>query len=598
MVFDGGDKAKLGIVAAGKSYLDVRQALEDLGIDEARASAIGVRLLKIGMVWPLEPSIIRDFARGLETIIVVEEKRSFIETQLKDILYGEKNRPAVIGKTDEKGAVLFPSHGVLDPVAMAMAIAARVKDRATAACARNLQASLPVARNQAELASRIPYFCAGCPHSSSTRVPEGARAYAGIGCHWLAQFVPDRRTEGFTHMGGEGANWVGEAPFSKRAHVFQNIGDGTYNHSGLMAIRHAVNSGVNITYKILYNDAVAMTGGQRNDGSLTVPAIARQMRAFGVDRIAIVSDEPEKYPAGAGFPPHVTFHHRDDLQTLQGELQTVTGASVLIYDQTCAAEKRRRRKKGTFPDPNRRVFINELVCEGCGDCGVQSNCVAIQPVETPFGRKRQIDQSSCNKDFSCLKGFCPSFVTVEGASLVRGKKPTEWPAADAKRVQDWWFENEYQGAKQIIDGPRAEMLAIQAKKKVLEDTIPATLVMADLPPVSAQLQAGRLRALAVASGQRSRFLPDVPSLTEAGFPNTEFEVWLGLYAPAKTPREIVERVGGELRRYLASPAAREAFERIGHEPDAGGGDVVRARNIAEQKTLGAIARSVNSNQGK
>jgi indolepyruvate ferredoxin oxidoreductase len=427
MVFDGGKRPRIGIAAAGKSYLDVRQALEDLGIDEAQAAKVGVRLLKIGMVWPLEPAIIKTFAKGLETIIVVEEKRSLIEAQLKDILYTDKNRPAVIGKIDEKGAPLFPAFGVLDPVAIAMAIAARVKDRAAAACAEALQASLPVARDQAEIASRIPYFCAGCPHNTSTKVPDGARAYAGIGCHWLAQFVPGRNTEGFTHMGGEGANWIGEAPFSKRPHVFQNIGDGTYNHSGLMAIRHAVNSGVNITYKILFNDAVAMTGGQKNDGGLTVLQIAQQMRAIGIERIAVVSDEPDKYPSSAGFPQFTSFHHRDDLEAVQEEMQAVTGASVIIYDQTCAAEKRRRRKKGAFPDPAKRVFINELVCEGCGDCGVQSNCVAIVPVETEFGRKRQIDQSSCNKDFSCLKGFCPSFVTVEGGELRKPERTTFGP---------------------------------------------------------------------------------------------------------------------------------------------------------------------------
>jgi indolepyruvate ferredoxin oxidoreductase len=251
-------------------------------------------------------------------------------------------------------------------------------------------------------------------------LPEGARGYAGIGCHWMVQFIPERNTEGSTQMGGEGANWIGEAPFSKRKHVFQNLGDGTYNHSGLLAIRAAIGSGVNITYKILFNDAVAMTGGQSHDGPLSVPMIANQVRAEGVERIAVVSDEPDKYPANAGFPPHVTFHHRDDLQAVQKEFMDVPGTSVLIYDQTCAAEKRRRRKRGAFPDPNKRVFINEAVCEGCGDCGVQSNCVAIVPVETSFGRKRQIDQSACNKDYSCLKGFCPSFVTIEGGELIKG----------------------------------------------------------------------------------------------------------------------------------------------------------------------------------
>jgi indolepyruvate ferredoxin oxidoreductase len=423
IVIAGGKAPKLGIVAAGKAYLDVRQALDDLGIDEARAAKLGIRLLKIGMVWPLEPEIVKRFAKGLDTIMVVEEKRSLIEAQLRDILYTEQARPAVFGKTDEKGRVLFAAHGVLEPNQVAAAIAERVRDRAVTACATALQ-SATTARNQADLVARVPYFCAGCPHNTSTVLPDGARGYAGIGCHWLAQFVPGRKTEGATHMGGEGANWVGEAPFSKRAHVFQNMGDGTYNHSGLMAIRHAVNSGVNITYKILFNDAVAMTGGQRNDGTLTVPQIAQQMRAIGVERIAVVSDEPDKYPGKAGFPPFVTFSHRSELQSVQAELMEVKGTSVLIYDQTCAAEKRRRRRKGEYPDPPRRVVINELVCEGCGDCGVQSNCVAIQPVETEFGRKRRIDQSSCNKDLSCLKGFCPSFVTVEGGELMKGQGPS------------------------------------------------------------------------------------------------------------------------------------------------------------------------------
>jgi len=430
IVMRGGDRPSLGIVAAGKAYLDVRQALDDLGIDEVKAARLGIRLLKIGMVWPLEESVVRDFASGLSTVMVVEEKRSLIEAQLRDILYAEDTRPAVIGKQDEAGKTLFAPHGVLEPNQIALAIAARIQDRAAADCAASLQDGL-AARNQTDLVARIPYFCAGCPHNSSTVLPEGARGYAGIGCHWLAQFVPGRKTEGATHMGGEGANWVGEAPFSTRGHVFQNMGDGTYNHSGLMAIRHAVGTGTNITYKILFNDAVAMTGGQKNDGGLTVEQIASQMRAIGVERIAVVSDEPDKYPSRAAFPPYTSFNHRSELQQVQTELMGVKGTSVLIYDQTCAAEKRRRRRKGAFPDPQKRVFINELVCEGCGDCGVQSNCVAIQPVETEFGRKRKIDQSSCNKDFSCLKGFCPSFVTVEGGELVKG---SSGPAIDLDKV--------------------------------------------------------------------------------------------------------------------------------------------------------------------
>jgi indolepyruvate ferredoxin oxidoreductase len=430
IVLRGGENATLGIVAAGKAYLDVAQALDDLGIDEAKAAKLGIRLLKIGMVWPLEETVVKDFAKGLSTIMVVEEKRSLIEAQLRDILYSETSRPAVIGKQDEQGNTLFAPHGVLEPNQVALAIAARIQDRATSDCASALQDST-TARNQADLVARIPYFCAGCPHNSSTVLPEGARGYAGIGCHWLAQFVPGRKTEGATHMGGEGANWIGEAPFSKRGHVFQNMGDGTYNHSGLMAIRHAVGTGTNITYKILFNDAVAMTGGQRNDGGLTVEQIAAQMRAIGVERIAVVSDEPDKYPSRAAFPAFTSFNHRSELQAVQTELMEVKGVSVLIYDQTCAAEKRRRRRKGQFPDPQKRVFINELVCEGCGDCGVQSNCVAIQPVDTAFGRKRKIDQSSCNKDFSCLKGFCPSFVTVEGGELVKG---SSGPAVDVDKT--------------------------------------------------------------------------------------------------------------------------------------------------------------------
>ncbi|MCA3560201.1 MAG: indolepyruvate ferredoxin oxidoreductase family protein [Aestuariivirga sp.] len=426
IVMRGGDKPTLGIVAAGKAYLDVRQALDDLGIDEVKAARLGIRLLKIGMVWPLEETVVKDFAKGLSTIMVVEEKRSLIEAQLRGILYAEDTRPAVIGKQDEHGKTLFAPHGVLEPNQIAFAIAARIQDRATSDRASALQ-DFSTGCNQADLVARIPYFCAGCPHNSSTVLPDGARGYAGIGCHWLAQFVPGRKTEGATHMGGEGANWVGEAPFSTRSHVFQNMGDGTYNHSGLMAIRHAVATSTSITYKILFNDAVAMTGGQRNDGGLTVERIAQQMRAIGVERIAVVSDEPDKYPARSGFPALTSFNHRSELQAVQTELMGVKGVSVLIYDQTCAAEKRRRRRKGQFPDPQKRVFINELVCEGCGDCGVQSNCVAIQPVDTEFGRKRKIDQSSCNKDFSCLKGFCPSFVTVEGGELVKG---SSGPAVD------------------------------------------------------------------------------------------------------------------------------------------------------------------------
>ncbi len=420
IIMSGGDKARIGVVSTGKSWLDVRQALSDLGIDEERAGKLGVRLLKIAMVWPLDPVIIADFARGLDLIIVVEEKRSLLETQIREQLYDANEAPAIIGKRDEAGLILFPAFRTLEPNEIAIVLAERIlKIHADDDVKAKLQAVRQVqglVRNTPDLAARVPYFCAGCPHNTSTKVPEGGRAYAGIGCHWMAQAVPGRRTEGATHMGGEGANWFGEAPFSTREHIFQNIGDGTYNHSGSLAIRAAVASGVNITYKVLYNDAVAMTGGQAHDGGLSVPKIARQVRAEGVERIAIVSDEPGKYSAH-DFPPNVSFNHRDDLNAVQKQLMQVKGTSVLIYDQTCAAEKRRRRKRGLYPDPDERLFINELVCEGCGDCGVQSNCVAITPVETEFGRKRQIDQDMCNKDFSCVKGFCPSFVTVRGGKL-------------------------------------------------------------------------------------------------------------------------------------------------------------------------------------
>ncbi len=421
IVYSGGRKPKLGVVTVGKSYLDVRQALEEIGIDEAAANRIGVRLFKVGCPWPLDLEHVADFARGLDTIVVVEEKRSLIELQLRDCLYGSAARPRIVGKKDERGAALFPASGALDPNDIAIALGERIlatvghSDEIAGRVAglRQVQAMLAEAK---DVAARRPYFCSGCPHNSSTRVPEGSLAAAGIGCHFMALWM-DRSTVGFTQMGGEGAQWVGQAPFSKRDHIFQNLGDGTYNHSGVLALRFARASGVNITYKILYNDAVAMTGGQPHDGGLAVDAVARQVRAEGVERIAVVTDEPGKYAGRAAFPPGTSVHHREELDRVQRELREVEGVSVLIYDQTCAAEKRRRRKRGALPDPDRRVFINELVCEGCGDCGIASNCVSVQPVETAFGRKRRIDQSSCNKDFSCIDGFCPSFVTVHGAKL-------------------------------------------------------------------------------------------------------------------------------------------------------------------------------------
>ncbi|MBV8565078.1 MAG: indolepyruvate ferredoxin oxidoreductase family protein [Methylobacteriaceae bacterium] len=418
IVTSGGRNPKVGVVTVGKSYLDVRQAMDDLGLDEVRANDLGLRLYKIACPWPLEPRGLMEFVKGLDLVIVVEEKRSLIEVQVREELYGTANQPRCIGKKDEAGNWLFPVKGALDPNDIAVAIGERLlqygaNEELAARVARIKRAQETLAATT-DAAHRIPYFCSGCPHNSSTIVPQGMRAYAGIGCHYMAQWM-DRSTEGFTQMGGEGANWVGEAAFSTRGHVFQNLGDGTYNHSGVLALRWAIDTGVNITYKILFNDAVAMTGGQRHEGGLTVPMIARQVAAEGARKVVIVSDEPHKYAFREAWPAGTTIHHRDELDAVQRDLAAIPGTTVLIYDQTCAAEKRRRRKRGEFPDPDTRVIINELVCEGCGDCGVKSNCVSVQPIETEFGRKRVIDQSSCNKDYSCLNGFCPSFVTVHGA---------------------------------------------------------------------------------------------------------------------------------------------------------------------------------------
>src|SRR6266852_1492796 len=425
VICTGGPAPKIGVITVGKSYLDVRQALDELGLDEVRCNDLGLRLYKIGCPWPISRQDLTDFAAGLDLVIVVEEKRSLIEVQVREELYGTANQPVCIGKKDEKGNWLFPVKGALDPNEVAICIGERILARVggneeIAARVAKLKEAQRILAETQDIAVRIPYFCSGCPHNSSTVVPEGMRAYAGIGCHYMAQWM-DRSTLGYTQMGGEGANWIGEAPFSKRPHVFQNLGDGTYNHSGSLAVRAAIHAGVNITYKVLFNDAVAMTGGQRNDGNITVPQIANEVAAEGARRVVVVTDEPLKYPSGTRWPEGLKIYHRDDLQEVQKELAGVPGCTVLIYDQTCAAEKRRRRKRHQFPDPDKRVVINELICEGCGDCGVKSNCVSVQPLETEFGRKRTIDQSSCNKDFSCVKGFCPSFVTVEGAKLKRGK---------------------------------------------------------------------------------------------------------------------------------------------------------------------------------
>ncbi|WP_225765455.1 indolepyruvate ferredoxin oxidoreductase family protein [Stenotrophomonas sp. Marseille-Q4652] len=422
--------ARLGIVTTGKSYLDVLQALEYLGLDERACANIGIRVYKVGMSWPLEPEGIAAFARGLEDIVVVEEKKAFIERQMKEQFYNWPSawgaRPSIVGKYDEAGQWILPSTGELTPATIAGVIGRRIQRFFNT---ESIEQRLRwMDEKEAELAlpraqfPRVPHYCSGCPHNTSTRVPEGSRALGGIGCHYMVTWM-DRSTDTFTHMGGEGVTWAGQAAFTDTEHVFQNLGDGTYFHSGSLAIRQAIAAGVNITYKILYNDAVAMTGGQPVDGTLTVPDIARQMRAEGVQTIVLVSDDIAKWTAQRQlFPEGVEFHDRAELDAVQKQLRTVKGTSILIYDQTCATEKRRRRKRGKLPDPAKRTMINSLVCEGCGDCGQKSFCVSVLPKETEYGRKRGIDQSNCNKDFTCTTGFCPSFVTVHGGQPRKGRR--------------------------------------------------------------------------------------------------------------------------------------------------------------------------------
>ncbi|EAQ13549.1 indolepyruvate ferredoxin oxidoreductase [Maritimibacter alkaliphilus HTCC2654] len=416
--------AKIGFVAAGKNWLDLVHALSLLGIGEAEAERLGITTYKVAQTWPLDMDSFHEFAEGLDLIVVVEEKRKLIEVQIKEAIFDDRRGRRVYGwhkgDTWEHGRrlELFPTRYALDPVMIAEKLGdilieeGRETEYIKAGLAKIAEARK--ADNAEQIAARLPYYCAGCPHNTSTKVPEGSRAYAGIGCHYMVQWM-DRSTLGFTHMGGEGANWIGEAPFSTREHVFQNLGDGTYNHSGIQAVRAAIAAGTNITYKILYNDAVAMTGGQANEGGLDPYRIAAEMTAAGVKRLVVVHDPKEEVDP-ARFPKGVEVRERDQLENTEKELREIKGVTVLLYVQTCAAEKRRRRKKGKFPDPDKRILINTDICEGCGDCGVQSNCVAIVPEETELGRKRAIDQSACNKDFSCLKGFCPSFIEVEGGT--------------------------------------------------------------------------------------------------------------------------------------------------------------------------------------
>ena len=430
--------AHFGIVTTGKAHLDLMEALRLLGIGRDEARRIGIDIYKVGMVWPLEHDGALEFVKNKREVLVIEEKRGIIESQFKEYFYDRPGRKPdrMVGKFDEKEQPLVPWVGELSPVEIAGIVARRL-DKAfrglnlTQRADKLLNERAPVIR--IEGATRMPYFCSGCPHNTSTRLPEGSQALAGIGCHFMASWM-DRDTEGLIQMGGEGVNWITRSRFNGNRHIFQNLGDGTFYHSGSLAIRQAVAAGTNITFKILYNDAVAMTGGQPVDGPLSVAGIANSVRAEGIDRIAVVSDEPDQFTA-SDFPRGTTFSHRRDLDAIQRELREIPGVTVLIYAQTCATEKRRRRKRGQMPDPDRFVVINDLVCEGCGDCSVESNCLSVVPKETPFGRKRQIDQNSCNKDYSCLNGFCPSFVTIEGGERQRpatlsGVARLETPAAD------------------------------------------------------------------------------------------------------------------------------------------------------------------------
>ncbi|MGB5758890.1 MAG: indolepyruvate ferredoxin oxidoreductase family protein [Acidimicrobiales bacterium] len=408
--------AEVGIVAAGKTYYDLRAALDRLGFDEATLRRRGIRLFKPAVVWPLEPNSVREFADGLDTIVFVEEKRAFIELFAREALYGRTDAPKILGKRHDDGTLWFPGHGEMDVDLIAKLIRPFLVDRfgedAVAPLERE-RVLIPLSDVKTmKGASRAAGFCSGCPHNTSTWVPDGSEAGGGIGCHGMAGTTPTRNTKGTTQMGGEGIQWVGAAPFVDMNHRFQNIGDGTYHHSGSLALRQAVAAGTNITYKILYNGAVAMTGGQDIDGQMSVPALTRSIQAEGVAKIMVVTDDPDKYPSDAVFAPDVPIWHRSRLDEAQRVLRDIPGCTVLIYDQACAAELRRDRKRGKIADPAMRVFINEAVCEGCGDCGVKSSCLSVQPVETEFGRKTQIHQSSCNKDYSCLEGDCPAFVEV------------------------------------------------------------------------------------------------------------------------------------------------------------------------------------------
>jgi len=558
----------LGIVSAGKAYRDLRQALADLGIDEATAAAHGIRLYKLAVTWPLEETGVREFAQGLSEIFVVEEKRPLIEGQIKEILYGEAHAPRVSGKTDAQGHGLLPLHGETTPSLIARALASRLTHSVGSDDLRaRIHARLAyldvkegALAKSGMLAVRQPYFCSGCPHNTSTKVPEGSRALAGIGCHYMAQWM-DRSTSTFTHMGAEGMTWVGHAPFTSEEHVFINLGDGTYFHSGLLAIRAAVASKVSATYKILYNDAVAMTGGQRHDGPLNPQQISLQIHAEGVAPIVVVTDEPNKYPAGIQWAPGVTVRHRDELDQVQKELREVKGISAIIYDQTCASEKRRRRKRNEYPDPAKRAFINEAVCEGCGDCSVQSNCISVEPLETEFGRKRKINQSSCNKDFSCVKGFCPSFVTVEGGQLKKPKKASALASANATEFPEF---------------PAPAIPGVAQPYGILVGGIGGTGV----------ITIGQILAVAAHLEGKGASVLDMSGLAQKGGPVMS-HVWIAAHADAiHTTRVGIGAASLVVGCDLIVTASRDALQRM---------DIARTRVVANSSNAPTAAFVKNPN---
>lgn len=423
---DGPDNARIGVIAAGKAWQDLNQSLSNLGYRDGMIGNLPMRRLKLGMVWPLDDAEIRAFAEGLDVILVVEEKRPLLEDQIRSILYGSGLNPRIVGKTFHGHAYsapaddcAFPQIGEIDPN-MVTQVMVRVANELDADCGISMPNRPDAPPKLSGGAIRPPSFCAGCPHGRSTQVVDGSRALAGIGCHTMAMMRDPMKTNSVSHMGGEGAMWLGQFPFTDEQHVFANMGDGTYFHSGLLAIRAAVSAKANMTYKLLHNGFVSMTGGQPHDGEVSPRQMIEQVKAEGVERIALVTDEPEKYE-GLSLGDGVTLHPRTELELVQKQIRQHTGVSVIIYDQPCATERRRLRKRGKWVDPDKRVFINPEVCEGCGDCSTVSACMAIEPLETEFGRKRVINQSSCNKDFSCVEGFCPSFVTVSGATPRKAK---------------------------------------------------------------------------------------------------------------------------------------------------------------------------------